>query len=59
MATRVGGHGSSDPANSRPGQENGRCTQLYRDLGEQPGASISSGGEWGVGAPAAALLARW
>jgi hypothetical protein len=46
-------------ASSRSWQENGRRAQLYGILGEAPGASAGSEGEWSDGSSAAALISRW
>jgi hypothetical protein len=47
------------PASSRTGIENGWRARLYWVLGEAPGASVGSGGEWSDGSTAAAHMARW
>jgi hypothetical protein len=47
------------PASSRTGIENGWRARLYWVLGEAPGASVGSGGEWSDGSTTAAHMARW
>jgi hypothetical protein len=53
------GTGAPAPVSSRSWQENGRRAQLYGILGEAPGASAGSEGEWSDGSAAAVLMARW
>jgi hypothetical protein len=50
---------SSAPASSRVGIENGRRARLYWVLGEAPGASVGSGGEWSDSSTAVVHMARW